>query len=171
MSFQSSSTRIMLTAITGIILSSSLCFGQNKQANPKGVSVTVSVDGLSCGAATQSTIDALTFQIAANDSIGTGGGNAGRVTFSNLEIQRSPDSCSLPLFLLAASGKSVKQVVVTELDKGNKPVLTVTLANVLITIAEVKGPDSTDVTEQVSFFYATAVITDSAGNSTGTITR
>jgi type VI protein secretion system component Hcp len=57
------------------------------------------------------------------------------------------------------------------LDKGNKPVLTVTLANVLITTAEVKGADSAEVTEQVSFFYVTAVITDSAGNSTGTITR
>jgi type VI protein secretion system component Hcp len=162
----------MLTAITGIILSSSLSFGQNKQANPKGVTVTVSVDGLSCGAATQSTIDALTFQIAANDDIGSAGGvNIGRLTFSNLQIQRSPDSCSLPLFQLASSGKLIKQVVVTELDKGNKPVLTVTLANVLITTAEVKGADSAEVTEQVSFFYVTAVITDSAGNSTGTITR
>jgi type VI protein secretion system component Hcp len=88
-----------------------------------------------------------------------------------LVVQRSPDSCSLPLFLLASTGKTIKQVVVTVLDKSNKPVLTVRLTNVLPTVSEVKGPDSAGVVEQVAFFYATVTITDAAGNTTGTIAR
>jgi type VI protein secretion system component Hcp len=168
MSIQSSTIRLMLTA-AGILLSSSLGFGQNKPAS-KGVSVSVSIDGLNCGATTQG-IDALSFQIAANDALSTSGPVIGRITFSDLVIQRTPDSCSLPLFLLASSGKSVKQVVVTELDKSNKPVLTITLGNVLLSTSEVKGPQSADVVEQVAFFYATLTMTDAAGNTTGTITR
>ncbi len=170
MSFQSSTIRIMLTAVAGILFSS-FGFGQNKQANPKGVSVSVSVDGLSCGAATQTAIDALSFQIAANDVISSSGATVGKITFSDLVIQRSPDSCSLPLFQLASSGKTVKQVVVTELDKSNKPVLTITLANVLLSISQLSGPDNADNTEEVAFFYATLTITDAAGNTTGTVTR
>lgn len=171
MSFQSSTIRTLLTAVAGILLSASSGFGQNKQANPKGVSVSVSVDGLSCGAATQTAIDALSFQIAANDAISTGGGTIGKVTLSDLVVQRSPDSCSLPLFLLASSGKTVKQVVVTELDKSNKPVLTITLANVLLSISQLSGPDNSDIAEEVAFFYTTLTITDAAGNTTGTVTR
>jgi hypothetical protein len=83
-SLQSSATRIMLTAVGAILLSSLLSFGQTKQANPQGVALKVSVDGLTCAAATQGAIDALSFQISANDVIGTGGATAGRVTFSDL---------------------------------------------------------------------------------------
>ena len=50
----------MLTAVAGILLSSSLSFGQNKMVS-KGVSVSVAIDGLNCGA-TQGVIDALTSQ-------------------------------------------------------------------------------------------------------------
>jgi type VI secretion system secreted protein Hcp len=165
--------RVASNAILATLLCSSLSFGQNKQTNPKGVAVQLSVDGLSCGAATQGTVDALTFQFTVTDATSTGGGGAGagKVTFGDLLVQRSPDSCSLPIMLLAASGRTVKQVILTEVDKANKPVITITLANVLISIADIKGPDSADVAEQLAFSYASATVTDSAGNTTGTITR
>jgi type VI protein secretion system component Hcp len=88
---------------------------------------------------------------------------------SDLVVEKSPDSCSLPLLLLAASGRPVK-VVLTELDKTTKPLLTITLAGALIS-TELKGSDSAEVTEQVSFSFATVTIADSAGLTTGTINR
>jgi type VI protein secretion system component Hcp len=60
---------------------------------------------------------------------------------------------------------------VIEMDKGNRPILTVTLENVLIVATQVNGSQSTDAVEQLDFFYSTLTITDSAGNTTGRIGR
>jgi type VI protein secretion system component Hcp len=131
--------------------------------------VRVFVDGLGCNTVAQATFGAVSFAIGLANTAGSGGGGAGKITVSDVVVEKSPDSCSLPLLLLAASGRPVK-VVLTELDKTTKPILTITLAGALIS-TELKGSDSAEVTEQVSFSFATVTIADSAGLTTGTINR
>ena len=57
-----------------------------KQTDPKGVAVKVSVDGLTCSAATQGTSGALAFQIAMNDIL-AGTASAGKMAFSDPLVQ------------------------------------------------------------------------------------
>jgi len=150
----------------------SVSFGQEApapQPTSPGGTIRVSVDGLTCSAAPQGTFTATSFRFAVNDALATGGGGAGagKVVFSDLTILKQSDTCSLPLLLLGASGKSIKRIVLTELDRSNKPILTFNLENAIITTSELK---ETGASEQLLVTYAAVTVTDAAGNTTGRIT-
>jgi type VI protein secretion system component Hcp len=167
-----SAPRTTLFALAGALFCASLSFGQATPAKAvSGNTFRVAVDGLTCTAVAPGTFEALSFQIAVTDTIGNGGAGAGKIVLSDLLVQKAPDSCSVPLVVLAAGGKNVKRVVLTEVDKGNRPILTITLENVLIVAAQVNGSQSADAVEQLDFFYSTLTITDAAGNTTGSIGR
>jgi type VI protein secretion system component Hcp len=160
-------------ALSGALACSAAVFGQAAPARQPNSATTfrVAVDGLACTALAQGTFEAQTFQIAVTDAISGGGAGAGKVVLSDLLIQKAPDACSTPLVVLAAGGRAVKRAVLTEVDKGNRPILTITLDNVLIVAAQVIGSQSADAVEQLNLSYASVTITDAAGNTTGSISR
>jgi len=168
----SSANRAILTTIAGALLCCSSGFGQSSpKPTASGSTIKVFVDGLTCGAAPESTFDAQSFHLAVTDAVSTGVAGVGKVVFGDLSISKLSDSCSLPLLLVTSSGKSVKRVTLTEVDKTGKPVLTINLENALITLSEVKGADAGDSAEQLEVSYASITVTDAAGVTTGRITR
>ena len=167
-----STLRTRLAALAVTLLCATLSFGQTAPAKAvSGNTFRVAVDGLTCTAVAPNTFEALSFQIGVTDSIGTAGAPSGKIVLGDLLVQKAPDGCSVPLVALTTAGKTVKRVVLTEVDKANRPVLTITLDNVLIVAAQATGSQSADAVEQLDFFYSTLTITDAAGNTTGSIGR
>src|SRR4051812_27657422 len=87
---------MLLGAFGCVWMSHAQGLGQT-QSFPDVAKVTVAVAGLTCSGSAQ-TFEASTFQIAVDNTIGDGGGAAGRIVFGNLLVQKPSDSCSLPLF-------------------------------------------------------------------------
>ena len=153
----------------------SISFGQTAlaPASPDTTKITVSVDGLTCGTSTVGTFEALAFSIGVNDIISEGGAGVGKVTVTDLVVQKASDACSVPLMLMTASGRPVPHVVLSATSKGNKPVLTITLTGVILSSQKLTGAAAAKdaQNEQVTFTYASAVITDATTQTTGTINR
>lgn len=140
---------------------------QSDQSANDSVTITVAVDGLTCSSSGQNSFTASAFAIEVNNTSSSGGagGGAGKTIFSDLAIQKSFDTCSVPLFILAANGQFVKQVVLTETDKHHASNLTMTLEDVQIASSTLKTG-----LEVIDFSYAAITITDGAGHTTGRIT-
>jgi type VI protein secretion system component Hcp len=160
--------------LAGVLCCAPLSFGQTvkAQANANGSTIIIAVDELACSVTSPGSFNALAFNFALSDSSGSGGAGAGRVTFSDLVVQKQFDACSAPLLVLAANGRFVNHVVLTEVNKNNKPILTVTLGTVQVSSYKLADSDSSnDVQEKVAFSYASIAVTDASGNTTGTINR
>jgi type VI protein secretion system component Hcp len=149
-------------------------FGQTaKPDRDNGAAIiTVAIDGLACNSPTQGSFQASDFGIAAGTTSGTGGAGAGKTIFTDLAILKSTDTCSLPLFVLAANGQVIKRVVLTEGGKNGALDLTITLENAQIVSSSLRGSaSSTDAAETLDLSYTAVTIADGAGHTIGRIVR
>ena len=90
----------------------------------------------------------------------------------DLIIEKNADTCSVPLFILAARNLSLAKVVLTEVGKGNSPVLTITLENVQILTSTLSSANSSgDAGEKLDLLYGAITITDGFGHTTGRISH
>jgi type VI protein secretion system component Hcp len=162
-------------ALAACLCCTPMSFGQTVVASvsPDITKITVSVDGLTCGTSTAGSFEALAFSIGVNDIISEGGAGVGKVTATDLVVQKASDACSVPLMLMTASGRPAAHVVLSAVSKGNKPVLTITLAGVILSSHKLTGAEAAKdaQNERVTFTYTSAVITDATTQTTGTITR
>jgi type VI protein secretion system component Hcp len=134
--------------------------------------ITVAIDGLACGSTAQGSFQASDFGIAVSTTSGSGGAGAGKTIFTDLAVLKSADSCSLPLFLLAANGPVIKRVVLTEGGRNGAPDLTITLENAQIVSLSLRSSESsTDPAETLDLSYTAVTIADGAGHTTGRIVR
>lgn len=144
------------------------------QTFPSVTNISVSVNGLACNGAAQGVFAATAFQIAVNTITATGGAGAGvgKTVFGDLLVQKASDGCSLPLFILAAKGQAIGEVVLNATDKSNKPVLTITIDGVFLAGSQLKGsPVDANAGDSLDFTYATITIKDASGNTIGPATR
>ena len=134
--------------------------------------LTVAIDGLACSSPTQGSFQASDFGIAASTTSGTGGAGTGKTILTDLAVLKPTDSCSLPLFILAANGQVIKRIVVTGGAKNGAPDLIITLENARIASSAFRGSESsTDAAEILDLSYTAVTITDGAGHTTGRIVR
>ena len=166
-----------LLRCSAVIAAASFCLApavlaEDGTANPDSSGLTVTMDGLTCGSPTANSFRAAEFAIAVNTitAAGGGGAGAGKTTFTNVALLKASDSCSLPLFSLAATGQIVKQVVIG--GKGVNSGFTLTLENVQVISATLHGSGpSTGSDEILDLSYTAITITDAAGHTTGRIVR
>src|SRR5690348_11487170 len=128
-----------LALAAGMLSAGSAAFAQGAAG---AVKITVAADGLNCGGPSSGSFDASDFRISVNTPTGSGGGGAGKTELGDLFIQKDSDACSLPLFIVAARNHIIAKVVLTEIGKGNSPVLTITLENVQILSSALSGANS-----------------------------
>ena len=164
-----SSLRVLALA-AGMLSAASAAFAQQGAAG--AVKITVTADGLNCGGPNSGSFDASDFSISVNTPTGSGGGGGGKTELGDLFIQKDADACSVPLFIVAARNHIIAKVVLTEIGKGNSPVLTITLENVQILSSTLSGANSSgDAGEKLDMLFGAITITDGFGHSTGRISR
>lgn len=158
--------------LAGALLGGPPSFAANAKPENDTPGITVAVAGLACDSPAAGSFHAAEVAIAALTSIGTGGAGAGKTTLTDLSILRTHDACSLPLFLLAATGRLAARVVLTDSRSETGTGLTITLENVQFVKSTLVDADSgADARETVDLSYSAVTITDSSGNSTGRIVR
>jgi len=91
-------------------------------------------------------------------SMGTGGGGgSGKVNVHDLSIQKKVDKSTAALFLHCASGKHIKEGLLTVRKAGDKPLeyLKVTLSDIIVSAVQHSGSQSGDtVMESLSLNFA-----------------
>jgi type VI protein secretion system component Hcp len=164
-----------LQKLTGVpaLLAGLLCTGivaaaeSTKAAKADDSRTIVTVDGLACNVAGPGAFEAVSFQVGATSA--TGGGGAPKVTLGDLSLQKQLDTCSLRLFRLALTGEHIKKIVVSNVDRNNRPLLTILLEDVVISSFQLQDSDETSESLSLNYFHLT--MTDSTGNSTGPLTH
>jgi len=138
--------------------------------------VSVTVNGTpSCTFAALSISDTITNPATIGSA--TGGAGAGKVTLTPLVVLKSLDSCSIPLFTDVLQGTQLPSVVISifgspanqsAATNGQKPLLVITLTNVLVN--SISDSDSTQAsfTEKVTFEYGGINIQNLTNNTSTT---
>ena len=157
------------------VVSFSICsLGQEAPAaakkNTRAI-IVVAVNGLSCSTTLgPGTIEILSWSFGASNTASAGGtgsgGSAGKAAIGDLTVNKRWDDCSPQLFAATVSGKSFKTVTLTQSDKNNTVLLTITLTNALLSSFQLSGDQSDEFpTESLSFDFQKICIKDANGGA------
>ncbi|MGC4045499.1 MAG: type VI secretion system tube protein Hcp [Armatimonas sp.] len=122
---------------------------------------TMAIEGIADGAPLS--INTLSVGVRNANTIGSlaSGAGAGKATFNDITIVRSPDEASPDLFVAVAMGRAIPRVT---LKSGG---FTITLSNVLITGHQISTDATATPTETITIVAAQIVVTSPRGKSAG----
>jgi type VI secretion system secreted protein Hcp len=111
----------------------------------------MTVDGMNSNNPTP--IQAFSLGGSNSGSISSGGGGAGKASFSDLNVNKFIDGLSVPLLKAVATGQHIRTVKIEVFEIGSAaPFAVYTFSDALVT-ADVLGGSSTQVSESAAFNY------------------
>ena len=116
------------------------------------------IDGESTTVGHEKWIDVLSFSLGASNpaSFPTGGGGAGKVSFSDLSMVKEVDVSSVSLLKYVATGKHIAKAtldIVSSASKGSQPYLRYDLVNALVTSYNISGGSGGNPIESFSLNF------------------
>jgi len=131
--------------------------------------INVQMDGISCStSAGSNTFQALAWNFGASTPAPISGSTlvAGKSQLTTLNIVKGFDACSASLFQSAMSGSSAQDLILTQFDSSNRPIMTVRLTMVVVRAYQLNGSSSGLPAESVSVSFSTIQVTDAVSGTT-----
>lgn len=163
------SLRFPAMLVAGTLCLAQTGLAQSAKAADAPNSITVTVDGLACGAPGRNSFTAYDFAVEVNTTAATSGagGGVGKNVFSDVAVLKPSDACSASLIALAAAARIVPSVTIVQGGTGHAAALTIFLEGVQVVAASSR--EASDETLDLS--YRAITITDAAGSTTGRVVR
>ena len=158
----------VLLVSTGLGLAAQGNSGKNNNTKPQSA-ITVNLTGLNC--TTNAGTDAfsvLSWSWGASnpaDIISGGGGGAGKVSVSDVNVTKPFDACSPALLGAVATGKHYQSLTLTQ-SNSDGTATTLVLSDVIVSSWQASGSVGSEAaTESASFAFAKVCLTDGASGS------